>query len=74
MAVRGYLEGTGDMLFSALAGISFLVLRIVCSYALEDYFGNMVIAYAEAIAWVFLLIIVSLRYRMRRLNQKALWK
>ena len=74
MAVRGYLEGTGDMLFSALAGISFLVLRIICSYALEDYFGNMVIAYAEAIAWVFLLIIVSLRYRMRRLNQKALWK
>lgn len=74
MAVRGYLEGTGDMLFSALAGISFLVLRIICSYALEDYFGNMVIAYAEAIAWVFLLIIVSLRYRMRKLNQKALWK
>lgn len=62
MAIRGYLEGCGDMLFSGLAGVSFLVVRIICSYALDDMFGNMVIAYAEAIAWVFLLALVSLRY------------
>lgn len=62
MAIRGYLEGCGDMLFSGLAGISFLVVRIICSYALDDIFGNMVIAYAEAIAWIFLLSLVSFRY------------
>ena len=50
------------MLFSGLAGISFLVVRIICSYALDDIFGNMVIAYAEAIAWIFLLSLVSFRY------------
>ena len=62
MAIRGYLEGCGDMLFSGLAGISFLVVRIICSYALDGIFGNMVIAYAEAIAWIFLLSLVSFRY------------
>lgn len=62
MAIRGYLEGCGDMLFSGIAGILFLVVRIICSYALDDIFGNMVIAYAEAIAWIFLLSLVSFRY------------
>ena len=66
MAIRGYLEGCGDMLFSGLAGVSFLVVRIICSYALDDMLGNMVIAYAEAIAWIFLLALVSLRYLQKR--------
>lgn len=63
MAVRGYLEGTGDMLFSGGAGIASLVVRIAASYALVGVFGNMVIAYAEAIAWVFLLSVYCIRLR-----------
>ena len=70
MAVRGYLEGCGDMLFSGIAGVSFLCVRIICSYLFDDIFGNMVIAYAEAIAWIFLLALVSIRYFYNKKRRK----
>ena len=62
MAIRGFIEGIGDMLFSGVAGILSLVVRIVCSYALRDVFGTLVIAYAEAIAWIFMLLLYVVRY------------
>ena len=62
MAIRGFIEGIGDMLFSGVAGILSLVVRIVCSYALRDMFGTLVIAYAEAIAWIFMLLLYVVRY------------
>lgn len=62
MAVRGYLEGLGDMTFSGMAGIAALLVRIVSSYALAGVFGRMVIAYAEAISWLVLLGLYLLRY------------
>ena len=62
MAVRGCLEGRGDMLFSGIAGILSLVVRILCSYAFKPVFGNMVVAYAEAFSWIFLLAVLLLRY------------
>ena len=65
MAVRGYLEGNGDMLFSGVAGILALAVRIICSYAFEPLFNNMVVAYAEAFSWIFLLVLLILRYRRR---------
>ena len=33
MAVRGYLEGAGDMVFSGIAGLFALGVRIAASYA-----------------------------------------
>ena len=72
MAIRGYLEGTGDMLFSGIAGILSLVVRIVCSYALRPVFGNMVVAYAEAISWIFLLALLLLRCRARMRRDRIL--
>ena len=67
MAVRGYLEGKGDMVFSGIAGLISLFVRIAASYALAERFGNMVIAYAEALSWVVLLGIYLLRfYYMKR--------
>ena len=56
------------MLYSGIAGILFLVVRIIGSYAMDDIFGNMVIAWAEAIAWIFLLLefVVRYWYRTRR--------
>ena len=67
MAVRGYLEGKGDMLFSGIAGLISLLVRIASSYALTERFGNMVIAYAEALSWLVLLVIYLLRfYYMKR--------
>lgn len=62
MAVRGYLEGLGDMAFSGAAGIAALLVRIAASYALAGVFGRMVIAYAEAISWLVLLGLYLLRY------------
>ena len=62
MAVRGSLEGRGDMLFSGIAGILSLGVRILCSYAFKPVFGNMVVAYAEAFSWIFLLAVLLLRY------------
>lgn len=54
MAMRGYLEGMGELRYSSFASISGLVVRIVASYGLVVYFDNMVIAYAEAIGWLAL--------------------
>lgn len=62
MALRGYLEGMGDMIFSGAAGIAALAVRIVCSYAFAGVFGRKVIAYAEAFSWLVLLGVYLLRY------------
>lgn len=63
---RGYLEGTGDMLFSGIVGVAALAVRIVSSYAFRDLCGNMVIAYAEAFSWAVLLIIYIVRYLFKK--------
>ena len=63
MAIRGFLEGCGDMLFSGVTGILALAVRIICSYAFRPIFGNMVVAYAEAFSWFFLLGVFLLRYK-----------
>lgn len=65
MAVRGYLEGRGDMLFSGLAGITALAVRIGASYGGASRFGNMVIGYAEAFSWVVLLMIYLCRFYIK---------
>lgn len=70
MAIRGYLEGTSDLVFSGVTGILTLVVRIIGSYALVGVFGNMVIAYAEAIAWIFQLIVLSVRCRYSILKSR----
>lgn len=62
MAVRGYLEGLGDMTFSGMAGVAALLVRIAASYAFAGVFGRMVIAYAEAFSWMVLLGLYLLRY------------
>ena len=69
-AIRGYIEGIGDMLFSGVLGVVSLIVRIACSYIFRDVFGNMVIAYAEIFAWIFMLIVYILRYlqKTRRLG------
>ena len=65
MAFRGYLEGLGDMLFSGIAGIASLIVRIAASYIFADRFGNMVIGFAEAFSWVILLIIYIIRFYVK---------
>lgn len=60
-ALRGYIEGAGDLVFSSFVGILTLIIRIVASYIMKPFFGNSVIAYAEMIAWVIMLILYIAR-------------
>ena len=60
-AIRGYIEGIGDVVFSSIAGIISLLCRIILSYLLEPYFGNMVIAYAEMLSWLLVLVLYIAR-------------
>lgn len=61
MAVRGYIEGVGDIMYSSIAGILSLVVRITASYTFADVCGNMIIAYAEGLSWCFMLVLYSAR-------------
>lgn len=61
MSIRGYIEGTGDVLFSSISGIAALISRITFSYAFAGLFQNMVIAYAEAGSWGVLFLLYLLR-------------
>lgn len=65
MAMRGYIEGVGDVLFSGIAGILSLGARICLSYILLPFFDGMVIAYAEAFSWCFLLLLYVVRFLLR---------
>ena len=69
-AVRGYLEGMGDVVYSSLAGMASLVCRIILSYTLVVFFANMVIAWAEALSWVLLLLL----YVVRAVWKERQWK
>lgn len=66
MSIRGYLEGTSDLMFSGVIGVCSLGVRILCSYLFCEIWGNMVVAYAEAISWIFLLSAFALRYWTRK--------
>ena len=61
MAVRGYIEGVGDIMYSSIAGILSLFVRIAASYAFADVCGNMIIAYAEGLSWCFMLVLYAAR-------------
>ena len=61
-AFRGYLEGRGDLVYSSIAGMVSLAVRILASYAMAPYFGNMSIAYAEILSWVWLLVMYLVRF------------
>lgn len=74
MALRGYLEGSGDMLFSGIAGIVSLVVRIILSYALVSCFGNMIIAYAEMLSWIVLLVLYLIRFWSKKENSNSIAK
>lgn len=36
-AFRSYLEGKGDLLYSSMAGVAALVIRIISSYAMTSF-------------------------------------
>lgn len=70
-AVRSYLEGIGDVVYSSFAGIVSLITRIIFSYALVPIFSNMVIAYAEAFSWIVLLLLYMIRFIWKEWKNKS---
>lgn len=74
MALRGYLEGVGDMLFSGVTGIVSLVVRIILSYALVSYFGDIIIAYAEMLSWIALLVLYLIRFWSKKRDGSSIVK
>ena len=60
-ALRCVLEGIGDLKFSSTIGITSLLIRIAGSYLLRPVIGNRTIAYAEAIAWIYMLVAILIR-------------
>lgn len=65
-AFRGYLEGRGDLVYSSAAGLVSLAVRISASYAMAPHFGNMTIAYAEMVSWVWLLVMYLFRLAAKK--------
>ena len=65
-AFRGYLEGRGDLMYSSVAGLVSLAVRIIASYAMAPHFGNMTIAYAEMVSWVWLLVMYLFRLAAKK--------
>jgi Na+-driven multidrug efflux pump len=65
-AFRGYLEGRGDLMYSSAAGLVSLAVRIIASYAMAPHFGNMTIAYAEMVSWVWLLVMYLFRLAAKK--------
>ena len=65
-AFRGYLEGRVDLMYSSAAGLVSLAVRIIASYAMAPHFGNMTIAYAEMVSWVWLLVMYLFRLAAKK--------
>lgn len=68
MSLRGVLEGVGDVTFSSIAGVLSLIARIIMSYSLVSFCGNMIIAYAEGLSWLLLLLLYLFRFAVKRKN------
>lgn len=62
VAIRGYLEGQGDLAFSGILGIASMMVRLGCSYLMKNSLGIRTIVYAEAVSWIFMLAVFGLRY------------
>ena len=70
-AMRSALEGVGDISYCSAVGIGTLVIRIVFSYIFRPLMGNRAIAFAEAVAWMGLLVLMTARLLQKK-KQKQL--
>lgn len=65
-AFRGYFEGRGNLVYSSVVGIACLLVRILASYAMAPWLGNMSIPYAEIVSWVCMFLMYLLRFVNRK--------
>ena len=52
------------------AAIIALAVRIAASYAMKGVFGDLTIAYAEALSWALMLLLYAARLMQRRMSEK----
>ncbi len=62
IAIRSFLEGVGDVLFTSIASIVALGIRIILTYTLAAPYGNSIIALAEGLSWGALLLMCFMRF------------
>ena len=67
--LHGYLQGIGDVRFTAGNLLFQLLVRIVLSYALKGALGWTVIAYAEGLSWCAAVMTAFFRSRQRSLPE-----
>ena len=70
-AMRSALEGIGDISYCSAVGIGTLIIRIVFSYIFRPLMGNRAIAFAEAVAWMCLLALMTARL-WQKIKQKQI--
>ena len=70
VAIRGYIQGIGDVNYTTFIGMSSLAVRIAMSYLLRPVFGNMVIAWAEVISWGYMFVMYAGRLWQHEKKQK----
>ena len=56
VAIRGYIQGLGDVNYTTFVGISSLAVRIAASYLLRPVMGNLIIGWAEVISWWYMAV------------------
>lgn len=61
-AIRSFLEGVGDVVFTGIMSIIALGIRIILTYALAAKYGNGIIALAEGLSWAVLLMMCFIRF------------
>ena len=70
-AARGYIEGVGGLVYSSCVTIFALAVRIGASYAMKPFFGNMTIAYAEAVSWGVMILLYGAKLLARRVTSRG---
>lgn len=73
-AVCGVLQGSGDVMFTMFCTLSSLLIRCVLSYGMAYFtsFGYRSICYALPMGWVYVLILVIVRYRAGKWKKKGI--
>ena len=70
-ALRGYIEGIGKVFVSSIIGILALGSRIMFSYLLAPSIGNMSIAYAEGLQYIFMFLLYTIYFFFVRKDRKC---
>ena len=68
VAIRGYIQGLGDVNYTTFVGISSLAVRIAASYILRPVMGNLIIGWAEVISWWYMAVMYFGRLLWHRKN------